>query len=112
MSIFGWDLPPGVTTRMIEDSMGSDEAERCPACGRFLKTVNKGACPAPRPCAEALRAAQRAADDATAKAMAADEELARSWREQDVEFERRPLIEAPVTLNDLLSEDSFLNQRR
>lgn len=30
--MFGWDLPPGVTTRMIEEAMGEDEHGRYCKC--------------------------------------------------------------------------------
>jgi len=42
MSIFGWDLPPGCTTRHIEDAMGVDPPEHClnPACSADLTEEN------------------------------------------------------------------------
>ena len=31
-SIFGWDLPPGVTQRMIDDAFGHEGPLDCPVC--------------------------------------------------------------------------------
>ena len=31
-SIFGWDLPPGVTHRMIDDAFGHEDPLDCPVC--------------------------------------------------------------------------------
>ena len=31
-SIFGWDLPPGVTQRMIDEAYGPDEPPWCAEC--------------------------------------------------------------------------------
>lgn len=30
---FGWDLPPGVTQKQIDDWLGDDEEGLCPDCG-------------------------------------------------------------------------------
>lgn len=37
-SVFGWDLPPGVTTSMLDRMYGEDEPlpNHCTSCGRFL----------------------------------------------------------------------------
>lgn len=47
MGIFGWDLPPGCTTRHIEEAMG--ESDVCEICG---KPVDDCICPGCKFCGE------------------------------------------------------------
>jgi hypothetical protein len=35
-NVFGWDLPPGVTQRMIDESIGGDEPMDNPVVGYML----------------------------------------------------------------------------
>ncbi len=46
-SIFGWDLPPGCTHRMIDEAMGVDQP--CEVCGVF---VDDCICPECKVCGE------------------------------------------------------------
>jgi hypothetical protein len=42
-SPFGWSLPPGVTTRMIDDAVGGDE--QCEVCGLDAADCQCPECP-------------------------------------------------------------------
>jgi hypothetical protein len=44
MSKFGWDLPPGVTQRMIDEAMGSGDAP-CECCGLMVDGCICPECP-------------------------------------------------------------------
>ena len=43
MSKFGWDLPPGVTQRMIDEAYGHEEP--CEVCGKFADECICPECP-------------------------------------------------------------------
>ena len=50
---FGWDLPPGVTPKMIDEAMGGDTPE-CPKCDGPMEDPGDGAwvCMVETPCGE------------------------------------------------------------